>query len=984
MTQTPLNEHCSAILLNNLPEKLGDPGNFLILCDFPGMAECLALADLGASINLMTLSVWKRLYLPDLTHTCMTLELTDCSISRPVGVAEDVYVKVGSFHFPADFVVVDFDADLRVPLILRRSFLKTGRAFIYVFEVDEPPAVELKDLPTHLEYAFLEGDDKLPIIIAKDLSVEEKAALITVLKSHKRAITWKLYDIKGIDPEFYTHKILMEEDFEPADKSHFMVKEGIVIGHKISKQGIEVDKAKVDVITKLPHPTTVKGIKSFLGHAGFYHRVIKDSSKIARPMTRLLEKDTPLIFSQECVEAFQTLRRKLTKAPILISLDCDMPFELMCDASDFAIGAVLGKRQYKHFRPIHYASKTMTEAESNYTTTEKEMLAVVYAFEKFRSYLIMNKSIMYTDHFALKYLFAKNDLKARLLQWVINEFDKAPYYPGFHDDHHDNPLLTKKTKSEPIIWDIKDEKKDYDDSLSQATNDRDLEGVFQEMGFLLKEVIDSCRTPTPMAESEGKDDYNDDTKTSVFKLYQRGDHKDAYLKEQTGMRCHLCGAVLVESKYVIPKLANIKPDKSEARSYRQLPTSTNLNFKDSNCKYFEICKQTRGTVRELIPTRLREHMYPHKHEGFNFLWENLAGTAELLGLQKLDKPSSGGCIISHGPGTGKTLLTIVFIQSFLDRFLFFLGPESSGDGGGVLPSGFEGLAGENEGKNRQNSFGGKHCAWHSVLNRECDRDNRYAIYTFGPCAKIKKWKVIVMATELQVENEKVFKNITDVLAQAVCLEEKVKHMLSCKVQMYEFEDVVRMSEDLSAVIQTIDAVKGALSVAKSWLTKSKPFLASNLGLMPVSNSLLRVDTLKNLVSESKSLKFPVEERSLLKDVLASFMQWETNAYSALDDPESLLNILDVSDEISSDLIFQITNHVATMESITKDKFIHHYDSLVLVKDILYADGITFSNGLASMEYSVPSTLPVTFMDATERNHAPLQRCELIRVKMMKS
>ncbi|GJZ20580.1 reverse transcriptase domain-containing protein [Tanacetum coccineum] len=153
------------------------------------------------------------------------------------------------------------------------------------------------------------------------------------------------------------------------EKSHFMVKEGIVLGHKISKKGIEVDKAKIDVIAKLPHPTTVKGIRSFLGH--------------------------------------------------------DQPFELMCDASDYAIGAVLGQRIEKHFRPIHYASKTMTEAESNYTTTEKEMLVVVYAFEKFRSYLIMNKSIVYTDHSALKYLFAKKDAKARLLRWVLllQEFD---------------------------------------------------------------------------------------------------------------------------------------------------------------------------------------------------------------------------------------------------------------------------------------------------------------------------------------------------------------------------------------------------------------------------------------------------------------------------------------------------------------------------------------------------------------------------------
>nr|GEX89624.1 reverse transcriptase domain-containing protein [Tanacetum cinerariifolium] len=159
------------------------------------------------------------------------------------------------------------------------------------------------------------------------------------------------------------------------EKSHFMVKEGIVLDHKISN-GIKVDKAKVDVITKLPHLTTVKGIRSFLGHGGFYRRFIKDFSKIARPMTRLLEKDTPFLFSKECVEAFQTLKRKSTKAPILIAPDWDMPFELMCDASDFAIGAVLGKRQEKNFRPIHYTSKTMTEAKSNYTTTKKEMLAV--------------------------------------------------------------------------------------------------------------------------------------------------------------------------------------------------------------------------------------------------------------------------------------------------------------------------------------------------------------------------------------------------------------------------------------------------------------------------------------------------------------------------------------------------------------------------------------------------------------------------------
>nr|GFC19527.1 reverse transcriptase domain-containing protein [Tanacetum cinerariifolium] len=154
-----------------------------------------------------------------------------------------------------------------------------------------------------------------------------------------------------------------------------MVKEGIVLGHKISKKGIKVDKVKIEVISKLPHPTIVKGIHSFLGHAGFYRRFIKDFSKISRPMTHLLEKNSPFIFSNECIQAFRTLKDKLTEAPILIAPNWDQPFELMYDASDYAVGAVLGKRIEKHFRPIHYASKTMNQAEANYTTTKKEMPA---------------------------------------------------------------------------------------------------------------------------------------------------------------------------------------------------------------------------------------------------------------------------------------------------------------------------------------------------------------------------------------------------------------------------------------------------------------------------------------------------------------------------------------------------------------------------------------------------------------------------------
>nr|GFC57816.1 hypothetical protein [Tanacetum cinerariifolium] len=258
----------------------------------------------------------------------------------------------------------------------------------------------LKELPPHLEYAFLGENNKWPVIIAKYLSINEKSALIDVLKSRKKAIAWKFTDIRGIDPEFCSHKILLEDDFSPKvqsqwrvnpkihdvikkevkklldarliypisdipwvslvhcvpkkgeqtmevfmdefsvfgnsfstcltnlermikrcedtklalnwEKSHFMVKEGIVLGHKISKKGIEVDKAKIKVISKLPHPTIVNGIRSFLGHAGFYRRFIKDFSKISRPMTHLLEKNSPFIFSNECIQAFRTLKEKLT------------------------------------------------------------------------------------------------------------------------------------------------------------------------------------------------------------------------------------------------------------------------------------------------------------------------------------------------------------------------------------------------------------------------------------------------------------------------------------------------------------------------------------------------------------------------------------------------------------------------------------------------------------------------------------------------
>nr|GFA60065.1 hypothetical protein [Tanacetum cinerariifolium] len=210
---------------------------------------------------------------------------------------------------------------------------------------DEPPEVELKELPPHIEYAFLGDNGKWPVIIAKDLSSNEKTPLINVLKTRKKAIAWKLTDIKGIDPEFCSHKILLEEDYSP-------------------KGGMTIIKNDENELV----PTRL-----FTGW-----RVCIDYRKL-NEATR--KHHFPLPFMDQI--------------------------------------AALGQRIKKNFWPIHYASNTMNQAEANYTTTEKEMLAVVYAFEKFRSYLIMNKSIVYTDHSALKYLFAKKDAKARLLRWIL-------------------------------------------------------------------------------------------------------------------------------------------------------------------------------------------------------------------------------------------------------------------------------------------------------------------------------------------------------------------------------------------------------------------------------------------------------------------------------------------------------------------------------------------------------------------------------------
>ena len=201
------------------------------------------------------------------------------------------------------------------------------------------------------------------------------------------------------------------------EKCHFMVTQGIVLGLIVLKKGIKVDKSKVKLISNLPTPKCVKDIRSFLGHVGFYRRFI--FSAIARPLCNFLAKDVPFAWSQACKDAFDKLKTMLVSPPIMRSLNWELPFKIMCDASDYAIGAVLGQREDKKAFVIYYASKILDSVQSNYTTTEKEFLVVVFALEKFRSYIVGSPVTIFTDHTVLKYLLSKQDTKPRLTRWIL-------------------------------------------------------------------------------------------------------------------------------------------------------------------------------------------------------------------------------------------------------------------------------------------------------------------------------------------------------------------------------------------------------------------------------------------------------------------------------------------------------------------------------------------------------------------------------------
>ncbi|WZZ71012.1 hypothetical protein YC2023_082382 [Brassica napus] len=731
-----LTHECSAIIQRlTVPRKLEDPGSFTLPCAFGPLTFERCLCDLGASVSLMPLSIAKKLGFTQYKKGKISLVQADRSVKLPIGILEDLPVKIGNCEVPTDFVVLEMDEEPRDPLIFGRPFLATAGAMVNVrdgtidlhlgkdhilhfdikemmkkpttqgeiFYIDEmdaladdfleelaiedslqhaltieretqmienkesdelvrrldvhleedgedelmelpqmtqhaasadiqenlheadwsefkAPKVELKPLPHGVRYAFLGPNETYPVIVSSELTENELSMLLNELKKYRKALGYSLDDIKGISPSLCMHRIHLEDEsktsiehqrrlnpnlkdvvkkeiiklldagviypisdsnwvspvhvvpkkggitvvknendeliptrtitghrmcidyrklnaasrkdhfplpfidqmlerlanhpyycfldgysgffqipihlndqekttftcpygtfayrrmpfglcnapatFQRAmmsifsdliedvmevfmddfsvygssfatclsnlckvlqrcedtnlvlnwEKCHFMVKEGIVLGHKFSEKGIEVDKAKIDVMVGLAPPRTVKDIRSFLGHVGFYRRFIMDFSKIARPLTRLLCKEVAFHFDEECMEDFKNLKNALISAPIVQLPDWDLPFEIMCDASDFAVREVLGQKRDKKSHVNYYASRTLDEAQAKYSTTEKELLAIVFAFEKFRSYLVGSKVTVYTDHAALRHLLAKKDAKPRLLR----------------------------------------------------------------------------------------------------------------------------------------------------------------------------------------------------------------------------------------------------------------------------------------------------------------------------------------------------------------------------------------------------------------------------------------------------------------------------------------------------------------------------------------------------------------------------------------
>ncbi|XP_070020563.1 uncharacterized protein [Nicotiana sylvestris] len=522
--------HQVSAIVHSMTPKLEDPGAFTIPCII-GIAEfAKVLCDLGASINLMPYSVYKTLGIRKPRTTSMRLQMADRTMKRPLGVIEDVLVRCDTLILLADFIILDCEVNYKVPIILGRPFLTTGKDLVdveareltfrigdekVVFHVcksmrqpnsnkvfsfidlvtdvivnetsvvinvddtleaillniddeemegllgmttphtkpstEDPPILELKPFPAHLQYEFLVLSSTLPVIhsscltdvqinleegakpsiehqrrlnesmqvvVKKDIIKWLDAGVVYPISVVRGLLQFNVSQRKGVYDgdrhgmvedylEVYMEDFsVVRNSFDDClanldkvlarceeinlvlnwEKCHFIVEKGIFFGDKISKNGIEVDKAKIDVISKLPPPTS---------------------------------KDAKFHFNDDCIRAIELLKFKLTTTLIITTPNWSVPFELMCNASDVVVGTVLEQYINKIFHLVYYASKTMNSAQVNYTVTEKELLAIVFAIETFLPYLMGAKVIVHTDHAALRYLMNKKDYKPRLMRWVL-------------------------------------------------------------------------------------------------------------------------------------------------------------------------------------------------------------------------------------------------------------------------------------------------------------------------------------------------------------------------------------------------------------------------------------------------------------------------------------------------------------------------------------------------------------------------------------
>ncbi|XP_070025791.1 uncharacterized protein [Nicotiana sylvestris] len=349
----------------------------------------------------------------------MRLQMVDRTMKRPLGIIDDFLVQVDKFILPADFVILDFEVDYELPIIVGRPFLPTGKALVdmeageltfrvgdekVVFHVcksmKQPNSTDVcsfVDLVTEVivddTSAMINVEDPLEAVLLNHDATEDEVlvdATLEVLQQRKKEIGWTLADIRGLRPASCMHKIILEDDVKPPVEHQMRLNEAMQ----------EVFKEEV-----------IKWLDAEVVYP------ILDSSWTSM--------DAKFVFNDDCMKPFDLIKYKLTTTRIITSSNWSLPFELICDASDIVVGVILGQRVNKMFHLVYYTRKTMNDAHVNYMVTDKELLEIVFAMEKIRPYHMGAKVIVHTDHATLRYLMTKKDSKARLMRWVLllQEFD---------------------------------------------------------------------------------------------------------------------------------------------------------------------------------------------------------------------------------------------------------------------------------------------------------------------------------------------------------------------------------------------------------------------------------------------------------------------------------------------------------------------------------------------------------------------------------